>query len=257
MSDLTCSLCMYRDIWAVGVITYFLLCGYTPFDRDSNLEEMHAILAGDYSFTPEEYWRSISQTARDFVSRCLTVDPSKRMTARQALEHHWLADMREAGEDLLPVIKKNFNARRTLHAAIDTIRAINQLRGGATPTRENGAQGKRKGEREGEGEKKHGQAHQHHYKVGQGQGPEGTYTDGNGHQQHDGNDNKKEMVDGDVDGEGNHKQNDGQNGQANGKQDGATEARQLDSRGDARGQTDEQIKEQERRIFEAQQRLWR
>lgn len=32
--------------------------------------------------------------------------------------------------DLLPTIKKNFNARRTLHAAIDTIRAINKLREG-------------------------------------------------------------------------------------------------------------------------------
>lgn len=34
------------------------------------------------------------------------------------------------GEDLLPVIKKNFNARRTLHKAIDTVRAINKLREG-------------------------------------------------------------------------------------------------------------------------------
>jgi hypothetical protein len=35
------------------------------------------------------------------------------------------------GEDLLPVIKKNFNARRTLHKAINTVRAINRLREGA------------------------------------------------------------------------------------------------------------------------------
>jgi len=35
-----------------------------------------------------------------------------------------------SGEDLLPVVKKNFNARRTLHKAIDTVRAINKLREG-------------------------------------------------------------------------------------------------------------------------------
>lgn len=35
-----------------------------------------------------------------------------------------------AGEDLLPTVKKNFNARRTLHKAIDTVRAINKLREG-------------------------------------------------------------------------------------------------------------------------------
>jgi serine/threonine protein kinase len=121
------------DVWAIGVITYFLLCGYTPFDRDSNLEEMQAILVADYSFTPLEYWRGVSQTARDFIRRCLTVDPAKRMTAHEALSHPWIADMStsaEGEEDLLPTVKKNFNARRTLHAAIDTIRAINQLRAG-------------------------------------------------------------------------------------------------------------------------------
>jgi calcium/calmodulin-dependent protein kinase I len=120
------------DIWAIGVITYFLLCGYTPFDRDSNLEEMQAILVADYSFTPLEYWRGVSLTAREFIRRCLTVDPAARMTAHEALSHPWVADLGRPGEgeeDLLPTIKKNFNARRTLHAAIDTIRAINQLRG--------------------------------------------------------------------------------------------------------------------------------
>lgn len=131
------------DVWAIGVITYFLLCGYTPFDRDSNLEEMQAILVADYSFTPMEYWRGVSLSARAFIKRCLTIEPTKRMTAHEALAHDWIAGP-AAGrgeEDLLPTVKKNFNARRTLHAAIDTIRAINQLRAGGTamgmpPTKE-------------------------------------------------------------------------------------------------------------------------
>ena len=29
----------------MGVITYFLLCGYTPFDRDTQQQEMEAIIA--------------------------------------------------------------------------------------------------------------------------------------------------------------------------------------------------------------------
>ncbi|KAF2211945.1 hypothetical protein CERZMDRAFT_121310 [Cercospora zeae-maydis SCOH1-5] len=120
------------DVWAIGVITYFLLCGYTPFDRDSNLEEMQAILVADYSFTPLEYWRGVSSTARQFIKRCLTIDPTKRMTAHEALSHEWIAgpDSGRGEEDLLPTVKKNFNARRTLHKAIDTVRAINQLRAG-------------------------------------------------------------------------------------------------------------------------------
>ena len=125
------------DIWAIGVITYFLLCGYTPFDRDSNLEEMQAILIADYSFTPIEYWRGVSLSARDFIKRCLTIDPTQRMTAHEALSHPFVAGEQAGiegkdgkGSDLLPVVKKNFNARRTLHAAIDTVRAINKLREG-------------------------------------------------------------------------------------------------------------------------------
>lgn len=123
------------DIWAIGVITYFLLCGYTPFDRDSNLEEMQAILEADYSFTPIEYWRGVSPQAREFIKQCLTIEPTERMTAHDALSHPFvsgeiLGENKARGSDLLPVVKKNFNARRTLHAAIDTVRAINKLRDG-------------------------------------------------------------------------------------------------------------------------------
>ena len=131
------------DIWAIGVITYFLLSGYTPFDRDSNLEEMQAIIEADYSYTPAEYWDAVSQTARDFIDRCLTVDPHARHTAHQALQHPWIRESADTKEkqteeprevsgrmDLLPTVRKNFNARVKLHAAIDTIRAINQLRAG-------------------------------------------------------------------------------------------------------------------------------
>jgi calcium/calmodulin-dependent protein kinase I len=120
------------DIWAVGVITYFLLCGCTPFDRDSNMEEMQAILNADYKFDPD-YWSNVSDTAKDFIRCCLTVDPEKRLTAHQALAHPFLAENhRGLKEDLLPTVKKNFNARRNLIAAIDAVRAVRKLRAGGT-----------------------------------------------------------------------------------------------------------------------------
>jgi len=119
------------DLWALGVITYFLLCGYTPFDRDNDFEEMQAILKADYNFQPVEYWRSVSDAAKEFIRHCLTIDPSKRMTAHEALQHPFVAGYSDdKGQNLLPTVKKNFNARRTLHAAIDTVRAINKLREG-------------------------------------------------------------------------------------------------------------------------------
>lgn len=186
------------------MITYFLLCGYTPFDRDSNLEEMQAILVADYSFSPLEYWRSVSLSARQFIKRCLTIDPQQRMTAHEALSHPFVDEMArqqrgegaKGGGDLLPVIKKNFNARRTLHAAIDTIRAINKLR-------EGGAAGLMEG------------AMSQQPKVKQQE-----------------NGNEANLA-----------------GQR-------SDRMEIDSRGNARGQTEEQIREQQRRVEETSRGLW-
>ena len=108
----------------MGVITYFLLCGYTPFDRDTQEEEARAIMRGNYRFEPAAYWANVSETARDFVKRCLTLDPNRRPTAEQLLKHKWLADATPhfiadpestTGQpvNLLPHIQKQFDARRT------------------------------------------------------------------------------------------------------------------------------------------------
>ena len=104
------------DVWAMGVITYFLLCGYTPFDRDSQAKETEAIIAGDYKFEPTEYWENVSETAKEFIKCCLTVNPSKRPTAQDMLDHKWLSSEHRvavsAAPDLLPQVKKNFDAKK-------------------------------------------------------------------------------------------------------------------------------------------------
>ncbi|KAL8946549.1 MAG: hypothetical protein Q9222_007066, partial [Ikaeria aurantiellina] len=53
---------------------------------------MQAILIADYSFTPLEYWRGVSLPARDFIKRCLTIDPNARMTSHGALSHPFVAE---------------------------------------------------------------------------------------------------------------------------------------------------------------------
>jgi serine/threonine protein kinase len=126
------------DIWAMGVITYFLLCGYTPFDRDNQQQEMEAIIRGDYKFEPAEYWANVSPTAKDFVRYCLTIDPTKRPTATQALQHKWLADTTphfvpdpesESGQptNLLPHIQKQFDARKTFRKAVLGMMAMRRM----------------------------------------------------------------------------------------------------------------------------------
>jgi serine/threonine protein kinase len=126
------------DIWAMGVISYFLLAGYTPFDRENQHQEMEAIIAGDYKFEPEEYWANVSTTARDFVSACLTVDPTQRPTATDMLQHRWLADEKPhfvpdpesptgGPRDLLPHIQKRLDAKARFRRAVWGITAMKRM----------------------------------------------------------------------------------------------------------------------------------
>lgn len=56
------------DLWAIGVITYFLLSGYTPFEGSNNVEEMQAIMNADYNYD-DPCWDNISQAGMYFYKR--------------------------------------------------------------------------------------------------------------------------------------------------------------------------------------------
>ncbi|KAJ7897804.1 kinase-like domain-containing protein, partial [Mycena leptocephala] len=110
------------DIYAIGVVTYFLLVGYQPFSRETPAEENKARIAGDYKFEPKEYWVNISDNARSFVQSCLAMDPQQRPTAREALEQPWFAsaptdfvteEAKRGGrpKDLLPNVRKALTER--------------------------------------------------------------------------------------------------------------------------------------------------
>ncbi|KAL7856817.1 hypothetical protein SRHO_G00157160 [Serrasalmus rhombeus] len=77
------------DMWALGVISYILLSGSMPFDQRSRPRLFKAILWGSYSFHGEP-WSSVSNQAKDFIERLLSLNPEQRMTAEQALKHPWL-----------------------------------------------------------------------------------------------------------------------------------------------------------------------
>jgi serine/threonine protein kinase len=108
------------DLWAIGVITYFLLSGYTPFEGANNLEEMQAIITANYNYD-DQCWDGISDDAKNFIDRCLTIDDEKRITAKEALEHNWLVEDSGKDNDLLPNLRSNFNARRTFKRAVNLV----------------------------------------------------------------------------------------------------------------------------------------
>ncbi|RUS90298.1 hypothetical protein EGW08_001896, partial [Elysia chlorotica] len=79
------------DMWAVGVITYILLCGFPPFrSPDRNQTELFEFIkAGEYEFL-SPYWDSTSKSAKDLISRLLIVDRRKRFTSVDVLSHKWV-----------------------------------------------------------------------------------------------------------------------------------------------------------------------
>ncbi|KAL8599830.1 hypothetical protein ACOMHN_027637 [Nucella lapillus] len=79
------------DMWAVGVITYILLCGFPPFrSPDRNQTKLFELIkAGEYDFL-SPYWDSVSHSAKDLVRRLLIVKKSKRHTAVDVLSHPWV-----------------------------------------------------------------------------------------------------------------------------------------------------------------------
>ena len=76
------------DIWACGVILYIMLCGYPPFDGDTENDILKAISRKKFSF-PEEEWKSVSDDAKDLIKHMIC-DPDKRYNAEMILNHPWI-----------------------------------------------------------------------------------------------------------------------------------------------------------------------
>lgn len=99
------------DIWSIGVVTYILLCGYPPFydERDDLLFKQ--ILRGSYEFD-SPYWDDISDSAKDFISHLMDIDPSSRYTCEEAIAHPWISGNAALTKNIHQLvsenIKKNF-----------------------------------------------------------------------------------------------------------------------------------------------------
>ena len=72
------------DIWSCGVILYILVMEDYPFNGKDDKEVIKKIKKGKYSF-PDDFIEKSSNELRELIAKCLTLDPSKRISAKDAL----------------------------------------------------------------------------------------------------------------------------------------------------------------------------
>merc|ERR1712198_796022 len=87
------------DMWSIGIITYLLLSGVSPFRGQNDRETLQRIQMGDIDFD-FELWQNISREAKHFVANLLVYKPEERMSVRQARAHPWLQILKQPGIEI-------------------------------------------------------------------------------------------------------------------------------------------------------------
>ncbi|XP_033956605.1 calcium/calmodulin-dependent protein kinase type II delta chain isoform X11 [Pseudochaenichthys georgianus] len=117
------------DIWACGVILYILLVGYPPFWDEDQHKLYQQIKAGAYDF-PSPEWDTVTPEAKNLINQMLTINPAKRITADQAINHPWVCQRSTVAsmihrQETVECLRK-FNARRKLKGAILTTMLVSR-----------------------------------------------------------------------------------------------------------------------------------
>ena len=113
------------DMWSMGVITYTLLCGYSPF-RSENMSDLIQECSSGRVVFHERYWKDVSKDAKEFIKALLQPDPTRRLTSEQALHHSWLSGLTATDHDLVKTLRSR-RIKTRMRLAIERVRLTNRI----------------------------------------------------------------------------------------------------------------------------------
>jgi len=88
------------DMWTVGVLTYCMLSGISPFFYEDEDKVIKCVQKVKWKFD-EAAFAEVTSEAQDFIKKCFVRIPEQRLTAANALNHKWLS------ADYQPMRKKS------------------------------------------------------------------------------------------------------------------------------------------------------
>lgn len=103
------------DMWSVGVITYMLLSGLSPFMGDNDAETMNNILHAKWDFDAEAF-ENVSEEAKDFISRLLVPAKCSRLSASGCMKHSWLNNLEDKAKMYKVRLKSQMRLQRYIVA---------------------------------------------------------------------------------------------------------------------------------------------
>jgi serine/threonine protein kinase len=118
-------------MWSIGVILFVLLSGTLPFNESNDTATLGLIVKGSFAFAAPQ-WLNISSSVKDMICQLLTLNPSRRPTVDQALQHDWMITKDEVLElksltASLPDLKK-FQARKKWKKGFHAVKALNRFK---------------------------------------------------------------------------------------------------------------------------------